>query len=391
VRLSIAERDGLRELVPDLAIVPMVGTEHVYELTAGSRIGNVRVGDLSVRIRPKIPIDRVLFLLSYSLDPVRWMENPFNFQIDESLVEAVIPGFVSHLRRAFRPGLLQGYRTEEDAIATVRGRVRFDDQVKRRYGIAPPIEVRFDEFTEDITENRLLKAAIARLGMMRIRSATARRSLRQFDALLETVAEVEFGRALPQVTYTRLNERYRPALELAALILRSTSFQTSHGRVRGIAFLVDMNRAFEDFVVIALREALGLTEREFPQGARRRRLSLDVMNQVLLEPDISWWEEDRCVFVGDIKYKRVNALGIKHPDLYQLLSYAVATDLPGGLLIYAAGEGEPVTHEVIHLGKALEVTTLTLAGDERAILSQVEAVADRIRHLRLMVLGRSAA
>ena len=39
--------------------------------------------------------------------------------------------------------------------------------------------------------------------------------------------------------------------------------------------------------------------------------------------------------------------GSKHADLYQLLAYCVATRLPRGMLIYAAGVAEPVTHRVL--------------------------------------------
>jgi 5-methylcytosine-specific restriction enzyme subunit McrC len=42
----------------------------------------------------------------------------------------------------------------------VRGSIRFDERVRKRFGIPLPVEVRFDEFTEDILENRLLKAAL---------------------------------------------------------------------------------------------------------------------------------------------------------------------------------------------------------------------------------------
>lgn len=41
--------------------------------------------------------------------------------------------------------------------------------------------------------------------------------------------------------------------------------------------------------------------------------------------------------MGDAKYKEVGPAGVEHADLYQLLSYAVASDLPGGLLVYGAG------------------------------------------------------
>jgi 5-methylcytosine-specific restriction enzyme subunit McrC len=382
VALAPEELTALQR-VPDLRIEPSRERPGAYDLTPGSTVGAVRAGDCAVEIRPKIGIERVLFLIAYALDPSRWNEQGFDFTEANSLLEAVIPGFVAQVGRALRRGVLQGYRIEEAALLTVRGGIRFDDQIRRRYGRVPPIEVRFDEFSEDIEGNRLIKAAVARLSRIRIRSAEARAMLRRFDLALQGVALVEYSpRQLPDIQYTRLNEHYRPAVELSKRILRSTSFELAHGRVRASTFLVNMNAVFEDFVVIALREALGLSERTFPQGARSRPLALDTAGKVHLKPDLSWWEGNRCVFVGDVKYKRIKAAGIKHPDLYQLLAYTVATRLPAGLLIYAEGEGEPARHEVVELGKMLEVASLDVSGRPEEILQSVWRLAQRIKSLR---------
>ena len=166
VELSVEERDLLRDNKIDVA--PTHGAQGLYDLTPGSWIGALSIGSLAVDIQPKIRLDRVMFLISYALDPKKWRDTGFDFGIEDSLVEAVVPGFVRQVRRAFRRGVLQGYRVEEDAIATVRGRIRFDDQIRHRFGIAPPIEVRYDEFTEDIDPNRLIKAAIRRLRRIRL-------------------------------------------------------------------------------------------------------------------------------------------------------------------------------------------------------------------------------
>ena len=262
----------------------------------------------------------------------------------------------------------------------MRGRIRFDDQIRYRYAIAPPIEVRYDEFTEDIEVNRLVKAAIRRLGMLRIRSETLRQSLRDFDGTLSRVSSVEYdSRNLPDISWTRLNEHYRPAVELAKLILRATSFELRHGEVRSTTFLVNMNVVFEDFVLVALRESLGLSEQTLPKGAL---LHLDTVEEVRMEPDISWWEGRDCVFVGDVKYKRLEAEAVKNADLYQLLSYTIASDLPEGLLVYAAGERDPGTHEVVHVGKELTIVTMDLDGKPEDSLGQIDRIAERIRGMR---------
>ena len=95
---------------------------------------------------------------------------------------------------------------------------------------------------------------------------------------------------LPDVPINPLNAHYQPALALARLILKSGTVELAAGKVESASFLIDMNRVFEDFVVVGLREALGLTEYTFPQEARGRELWLAAGQKVRLKPDISWWQ-----------------------------------------------------------------------------------------------------
>lgn len=380
VPLTIEERDALKEVAKSITISPTPGREGYYDLTPGAEVGGIALRTLAIEIYPKIPIDRLLFLISYVLHRRRWQEFAFQTEDSSTLVEAIAYAFVSQIRRALQRGVLQGYRVEEDALLTVRGRVRIEDQIRSRFGIPVPVEVRYDEFTEDIEENRLLRAAISRVLRLPLRSSNIRKSLHAYDGVLRSTCLIEYDpRRLPTINYTRLNERYRPAVELAKLILRSRSFELQHGHLEASSFLVNMNQVFEDFVILALRDELNVSEYAFAQAARCHRLHLDEAARIELEPDISWWEGRRCTFVGDVKYKRIGAEGIVHPDLYQLLAYTIATDLPSGMLIYAAGEEIPITHTVIFAGKRLEVVTLDLEGSPQIILEQIRGLAESIR------------
>lgn len=382
VALTAEQRDILRRFAGVTAI-PTSGREGCYNLTPGSLVGALSLPGLAIQIQPKIEINRVLFLLSFALDPRSWKSTGFDFQVQNSLLEAVIPAFVYQVRSALRRGVLQGYRVEEQAIAGVRGRVRLDDQLRYRFGLAPPVEVRYDEFTEDIEPNRLILAAADRLERLRLRSGESRINLHWIRRSLERVSLLQYAPAeVPEILFDRLNEHYRGAVELARLILRGVTFDLGHGNVQAMSFLVDMNKVFEDFVWVALKEELALSPERFPRAARGKNLWLDRGRAIRLEPDLSWWEGASCLFIGDVKYKRIRVDGVKHPDLYQLLAYTVAAGLPSGLLVYAAGEGEPVVHEVVELGRRLEVITLDLAREPEAILQQVAAVAQRVRDMR---------
>ena len=383
LELSTDEIEQLRSLVPSLTVVPSRTGGGRFDLTPGSDVGTVAVGDLAVEIRPKIGISRLLFLLSYDVERIEWRDEDIDADEEPHLAEVVLAIFERTLRQALGRGVLRGYRPEEAALSTVRGRIDFTEQLRTRFGRMPPVEVRYDEHTEDILVNRLLKAALSRCRALPVRSPALARRLRAFEHALLEVAPFEFDpRALPRVPIDRLNAHYQPALGVASMILRHLSIEQGAGARRSISFLVDMNNAFESFVVVALREALGLDARAFPQGLADRRLHLDVAGRVRLRPDLSWWEGAACGFVGDVKYKKSKASGILHPDLYQLLSYTVALDLPEGLLVYAAGEHGDVCHEVVHLGKRLWVRSLDVSGTPREVLAQIGALSEMVVGMR---------
>jgi len=395
--LSPTERDGLIRLLRGAQVTPSPGGEGLYDVRPGSYVGALALGDeLQVVVRPKFRVAEVMFLISYAIDPSawadplsQWRDELVGLKRDADLYEAIIPSFLRHLNKALARGVLQGYRVEEDALLTVRGRIRFDDQIRRRLGIPVPIEVSYDEFTEDIELNRILRAAVARVARLPLRRHEHRGGLRAVDTALERVSVVEYDRAPRVPPFTRLNEHYRGAVELACVILDGSTFDLRPGGVASHSFLIDMNRVFERFALVALREALQLDPRVFPAGASGRQLHLDtrVPPVIDLQPDISWWEFDgRPSFVGDLKYKRTQVDEVKHPDIYQLLAYTTAMNLPAGLLIYAAGEADSGTHIVRHAGKRLEVRTLDISGRPIDVLERVRALADRIRELRLEAL-----
>ena len=384
VYLSAEQLDALRRIARKVDVSPTSKSD-TWILTPGSEIGVVRLPDLTVEIRPKLPIDRVLFLASYALGAFKIKPDVADIDRSTDLVEAMVQMFHEAVRQATGRGLLHGYETQEETLNVVRGRIRIEDQLRRRFGIAVPIEVRYDEFTPDIPANRLLKAAVRRLALLTQRSPHTRQLLSAMRAIFANVTEVEYrSNDLPDIPINPLNAHYKPALALAEIILRSGTVELAAGRVESASFLIDMNKVFEDFVVVSLREALGLTEYTFPQEARDRDLYLDADHDLQLKPDLSWWQSNRCVFVGDAKYKRTTIHGAQSHDIYQALAYAVAARLPGALLIYAHDDQEridEITYDIQAAGKRIEieVAVLELDGKPEEILQRVADLACKVR------------
>ena len=383
IALSVAERDALKGVLPSVTIQPVQGEDAIYTLTPSSTIGAVEIGDLSVLIEPKVGIPQLLSLACYAVGQIKFQGEDFDFPENPELPDVLALALHAHARRAFAAGLLHGYRTEEEALFGVRGRIRFDDQLRRRYGVALPVEVRYDEFTDDILANQLVKAAVVLLGGMRLRSRDARIGLGWVAAMLDNVSLVEFPRIdVPEAAFNRLNEHYRGVVALSRLVLQNSAFQSGRSAdrvVRAQGFLMDMNKVFQEFVTVALREALGLSANAFRE---RTVLSLDEGNSVHLKPDLVWRHGSTCAFVGDAKYKRIVDERVPNADLYQLLAYATALKLPGGMLVYA--EGEEVkrgSYIVRHSGKTLDVEILDISGELDEVLGRVGRIAGRVREL----------
>jgi 5-methylcytosine-specific restriction enzyme subunit McrC len=254
-------------------------------------------------------------------------------------------------------------------LTTLRGRLREADQLRRRFGLPIPVEVRADDFTPDILENRMLKGAARRLLRRRDLSVIARRGLRRLVYRLSGVSDLPPTGNPPPVRFTRLNRRYQPAVRLAELILASRSLDINVGGHSGTAFLFDMNRVFEDFVTAAMQAGGGVQ-------AQWHGI-LDEAARVPIRPDLTWWTGRDCRAVADVKYKPVSG-GTPNADIYQMLSYCIALHVPRGYLIYAAAVEEPSNHVVRNAGVEVIVKTLDLAAAPAELLQEAEHLRQEI-------------
>ncbi len=391
--------DALRFEVEDKQPVPVLDIkpkpskgDGFYTLRPGSIVGALEIEGLSLYIEPKIKIERVLYLASYAMGVVDLRDEHFDFKHGGSVADLLAMALGRAAGRAFRQGLWQGYRVREEALHTVRGRIMVAEQIRRRFDMPLPVEVRYDEYTEDVLANRLIKAAARLLRGMRLNDSEAREGLRHIDATLENVTPVRYPpNDVPEVKFTRLNDHYKDAVAIARLILRHWFHEASRGETRVPGFLMDMTVVFQEFVTRKLREELGASEHSFHSDATMPPVYLAEGNKVQLKPDLSWWEGSQCVFVGDVKYKDIEpryenrSWDIPNADLYQALAYATALGLPGALLVYAKGRSDrepPPSYRVKCAGKRLEVVTVDLDGEIAAIDQSIEDLAKRVRRLR---------
>ncbi len=353
---------------------PLPG-EDEYELRAASIVGTVVLPTLRLLIRPKVGLKNLFFLLGYGVELTSWAEERFPYEKDPDLLKAVAYIFEAEVSRAVRQGLVRGYQARHETLTTLRGRIDIAGQVRARQDRPFPLECSFEEYTEDIELNRVVKAALRRLLQIPGLRLDVVRRLRFRYRIFDEVESIEYGPgSVPSIDFTRLNEHWRPAVELARLILNQESLRDQSGKVLGISFTVDMNTLFERFV-----------EKIVGREARRARLQLvaqaprHLSTDVPMRPDLVLRAGGRDLAVGDAKYKEPGDERPPNEDLYQLLAYCVSLGLPGGLLIYSGSFKK--RYRVERAGIVLEATSIDLTGETKQIeTSAREAAARLVEH-----------
>ncbi|SER17650.1 5-methylcytosine-specific restriction enzyme subunit McrC [Lentzea xinjiangensis] len=336
------------------------------------RVGAIHAHGLDIVVTPKVSIPRLLFMIGYALNPGFQPENIEGVEAS-GLWGVVAETLCRHAERALLNGVLLGYATEHATSTVVRGRIRVGDQITARPGRLLPVETSHDEYTTDIPENQLLRAAVQRmLSVPRIHDSVQRR-LRHVESQLLTISQLPARAPLPRWRPSRLNLRYQPALRIAEIVLNTLSFEVGQDGLSIATFIVNMEKVFEDFVTTALTEAWsttpGYTRGQFPA-------KLDTGGAISMQVDVVHVVDGKPRFVVDAKYKRPSARGnYPNADLYQVLAYCTALQVERGWLVYPSGTAGVRPRRVLHSPITITEYPLDLDVPPRELLAQVEELA----------------
>lgn len=358
-----------------LADVVPVGGGH-WQVTAAHAVGALQVGKLTVRVIPKVGVVQVLRLLAraHGVRHLHLDDATVAVGEDVGLTAVLAVLFVQEALSALAAGPLRGYRTEEQTLPFVRGRVRVREQELRRFGAVVPLEVTVDEWSADTDENRRIVAATRRLLALPDLLPTSRHGLRRIDRLLADVRLPTPGQPLPPWTPTRLTARLHRLLRLADLVLTRSAVEHVAGAVQVAGFVVPMERLFEDLVARLLGELDDDTV-----VAPQRGYAFDTGGLLRIRPDLVLRRDGRDVAVADTKYKVLDEQGrLRNDDAYQLLAYCSRLGLQVGHLVYASGSLPAAPYQLRGSDVRLEVHKVELSEPVSAIERSIGQLRTRL-------------
>lgn len=328
------------------------------ELRARGVVGVLAAPDCNLEILPKIDVavdgspgnqnaatrKRLVHMLAVALNLK--IETGRITELDwqrENLLEILIRLFCDKLTETLRRGMPRRYLRLEDDLAALRGTLDVPRQFTRHAANPGLLACRFDELSEDIALNRIMKAAVLHLSRMS-HSTANQQHLRELAFIYANVSEVPLSSLdWSGVAIDRTNGAWQDLFGMAKLFLQNRYQTTSGGLAQGFAILFEMGALFEDYVGRIVVRALEGTElRVALQGGRLHCLTSleDKRATFQTKPDILIWRGPQVVHVIDTKWKRLSSRiddpkqGVSQGDIYQMMAYAHLYQSPRLTLLY---------------------------------------------------------
>lgn len=402
-RLVTLSWEGAQNLSQSGLVEVLPAGRDTWRLIPSGSVGSVRVEGLAVRVLPaaSLGLTQLFFLLDHATDDP-FLSSAVPARDDDEVWLSVAESLATLAHRALTAGLLRGYRRVDDALTTVRGRIRLGDQIRRHPGMTIPLEVTYSEFTPDIAENRILRTAAHRLQFLPDLPDSTRRRLAMVDARLTDASLIGQGAPVPSWTPTRLNARFHDVLALADRIVRRISVEVEDGHASSAAFVTEMPDLFERFVEAELTAALDGhggrllanpvvnldtgAEEDAEEPAGRHRTPANEGDHISVRTGLVYEIDGEPVttFVPTYPTDR-RARAAEH---YRLLAACTALGVDRAYLVYPAQRRDdaPQPRRIVHTGISIveypvdlsagpagsRAAIVELAGQARALASESE-------------------
>lgn len=313
-------RPGERRSTSAIAVQPTARRGR-WRVRVNDAVGAVSVGELHLTVRPKIPEEHFLGLLSRAGAVPRLDRSSALHPRGTDLWELLANWYLAAVEDVLRADLARDYRSARAERPHVAGRVDFVRTAMNFGRGRLAVAAEAQEYDFDNPLNRVLLAASRLVQSSPVLPGEARRRAGRVTSRFPDVSPLVAG-DLDRAGLERRTTYYGSALRLARQLISGAALGLGEGGTPGWAFLIRTPEPVEE----GLRRLLGdgLTDHHVAKRGLRLRGSMKTLN-----PDLVF---DERTAVGDVKYK-VTGEAWRNDDLYQLVAFAAGYRARRGLLV----------------------------------------------------------
>jgi 5-methylcytosine-specific restriction enzyme subunit McrC len=317
-------------------------------ITARSYVGLITMKDGTViEILPKIygigqsedDTKRIFLEMLKTLKNVPFKDfNVSSLKTDrlKNLFEIFISMFVGETAMLLKQGLQASYNSVERNERFFKGKLNVPQDIKHNHINREKFFVRYDEWSLNRPENRLLKATLRFLQKLTRNDRTKLKILHILTCFTGVGNSVDFEADFSKCAVDRSMSHYDKALSWCKIFLRGNSFTAFAGSEIAHALLFPMEKVFESYVATKLLRQIP-SDVELRTQDNRYSLFDHPTRAFNLRPDIVLIDGDKA-FVMDTKWKMLSEnvcnYGISQSDMYQMYAYSKKYKASKIVLIY---------------------------------------------------------
>jgi 5-methylcytosine-specific restriction enzyme subunit McrC len=323
-------------------------------ITARNYVGLITMKDGTViEILPKICSDyvskedtkRIFLEMMRTLKDTPFKNfNVSNLNTDKlSLFEIFISMFIAEITTLVKQGLKSIYNSVEANEHFFKGKLNISQDIKYNYINKTHFFVRYDEWSVNRPENRLIKATL-RLLQKHTQDSQNKLNISRLLAFFDEVnSSTDYKTDFSKCTHDRSMSHYEKSLSWCKIFLCGNSFTAFAGNEVAVALLFSMEKVFESYIAAKLRRHISHTKSDILMLTQDARYYLfeHPSKKFNLRPDIIF-EKEKKIIVMDTKWKllseKMKNYGISNSDMYQMYVYGKKYKAEKVVLIYPLSE-----------------------------------------------------
>lgn len=246
------------------------------------------------------------------------------------LLDVFIRLFLNEVSKLVKRGIARQYQSQEESLTYLKGKLLVSQQVRHNLVTKHYHYMSYDELSNNRSENRLIRSAL-QWAVNRVRGETehlCQELLFYFSSIPKSSDISHDMNAWQRGRHLRHYEPIRPWLEM---IFKEHSPTSVDGKKDMLSLLFPMERVFEDYVAINLKNQFPNMEikTQVKQHSLIRHTPLITnkeKNLFQLKPDLYLKYKDRII-IADTKWKLIDEnlpnkkYNISETDIYQMLAY----------------------------------------------------------------------
>lgn len=335
-----------------------------WQLTAGSFVGRLGLPSGGwIDFQSRFDFPDVMRLIQFGLQDPR-LVNRYRVPSQPGLLlaDALAAAFSDAVGHLVGQGLSKAYRRERQTKPPYGGRVDVAYHLSRFAGRPDVLVTQRRHLTVDIGINQALASALEVLHRVPLTPWISKTLARLRPAFARVSRPALRGSDVARMQLQGEAIRYRRALLLAEVVLRSQHLLPVGSSAEGASILFFMPDVWEKYVAhwVATLDVEGAVESPYPFSLSREGRTA--------EADVVITERGRVKALFDAKYKPSESAP-SSPDIYQMVTYCEALGLSEATLVYP---GFVKDKTVTVQGKSVRVKGLALD------LSDVKSLSERV-------------